>query len=329
MSDDLIGDIKEGVQTDIEALGPNPDSNKVADIVARQAQQGAAGNPVLEDHAAEWARQYHAQGVDPQTAAAAAGARAHQDVVSSRPSIQDQAAALRAKQGEGVPTAATVDEYTGLSKPEMGLSDKELATVNSTLTETSENMTKAGVSRDVAAQAQLAIANAASGGKVLPAGLDIHGKLKVTVYDYVDLTFQSSQIKTTKGATTYTHKEDVDIFAKNVRLTADMILIEPTNLETNWVKGSKESYRDWFSVSMGLSSTTTTTADYVSLYGLTGSFAPLNIHIAPIKVGAAVRMSTRGLARWGIQAMTYENSDHMSRRSNVFFMMASVLLIFF
>ncbi|MVW77741.1 hypothetical protein [Bordetella sp. 02P26C-1] len=329
MSDDLIDTIEQGVRNDLDALGPNPDPSQVADVVARQAQRGAGGDPVIGNQAAQRARGYLEQGMDPETSATLAGAGAHQDAISARSGIQDQARDLLKRQhtaDPGVPPVDDVKAYTDL--PQQGLSADELATTETVMQEAAESMGAAGVPAPIAAQAELAIANAAAGGQLLPAGLDIHGRLKVTVHDYVDLTFQSSQIKTTKGPTTYTHQGDVKIKATNVRLTADTILIEPTSLEINKVSESKSSSRSIFSATLGLSSTTTTTDDYHSLFGLNAAVAGVNIHMAPVKVGAAFKMTTRGLTRDGIQAFTYENSDAMTRKSNVCFMAASILLIF-
>jgi hypothetical protein len=329
MPDDLIDTIQQGVRADLDALGPNPDPARVAEIVGQHAGQGAGGDPRLANQAAGQARAYLERGVDPETSATLAGASVHQDSVAGRPGIQDQADALLKRQQTdkpGVPSVADVDDYSRLS--EQGIPADDLATSRTVMQEAGGSMTAAKVPPPIAAQAELAIANAASGGQLLPSGLDIHGRLKVTVHDYVDLTFQSSQIKTTKGPTTYTHKADVKIEATNVRLTADTIVIEPSELEINVVSGSKRSTRDFFSATFGLSSTTTTTDDYVSLFGLNASFAAINLHMAPVKVGAAYKMTTRGLTRDGIQAFTYENSDALTRKSNVAFMAASVLLIF-
>lgn len=330
MSDDLIDAIKDGVRTDLGALGPDPEPVQVADVVGQHARHGAGGDARIGNQAAAQAREYLDQGVGPEDSAALAGARAHQDVVGQRRGIQAQANDLITQQGSdgpAVPSVDAVDNQTALSN--QGIDPGELATTKSVMARAGESMSAVGLSPPVAAQAELAIANAASGGQALPSGLDIHGNLKVTVHDYVKLSFESSQIKTTKGPTTYTHKDDVDIRATNVRLTADTILIEPSVSETNWVKGSKSSYRKYYSVNIGLSSTTTTTDDHVTLYGASAAIAPLTIHIAPVKVGAAYRMVTRGKTRDGIMAMTYENSDAMSRKSNVHFMLASILLIFF
>lgn len=324
MSDDLIKDIESAVANDINALGPNPHPDQIADIVATHARLGAGDNSVIADQAADRARQYYGErGIEPETASSMAGAQAHQDVVSSRPSVQEQAHDLlnqRPPGSQGPANADDVQQYTDI--PIDGETKK-------TMNQVGEALTKSGSSPELAAQAQLAIANAASGGEVLPAGLDIHGKLKVTVHDVVDLTYQNSQIKTTVGDTTYVHKADVNIEATNVRLTANEIVIEPLNKETNWVKESKKSYRSIFSVSVGLSSTTTTTAKHKSYFGATATAVPsVSISYAPVRIGAAFRMATRAARREGIQAITYENTDGMTRKSNVFLWGVSVLLIF-
>src|SRR5690606_4501809 len=125
---------------------------------------------------------------DPETSATLAGAGAHQDAVSARSGIQDQARDLLKRQhtaDPGVPPVDDVKAYTDL--PQQGLSADELATTETVMQEAAESMGAAGVPAPIAAQAELAIANAAAGGQLLPAGLDIHGRLKVTVHDYVDL----------------------------------------------------------------------------------------------------------------------------------------------
>lgn len=323
MSDDLVKDIENAVKDDIAALGPNPNPDQIADIVGTHARTGAGENSLIADQAATQAQKYYTeQGIDPQTAASAAGAQAHHDVVSTRPSSQEQADALVNRPGgQGTaPSADDVAQYTNVPID---------STAKKTMNGLGETMTKAGLSPGLAAQAQLAIANAASDGKVLPAGLDIHGKLKVTVHDCVELTFQNSQIKTTVGDTLQTHKADVNIKAQNVRLTADKIIIEPSNTETNWVKGSKISRRSIYSASAGLSSTTTTTANHKSYYlGTLTAVPSVAISYGQIRVGAAFRMATRAALREGIQAVTYENTDGMTRKSNVFLWGVSVLLIF-
>ncbi|MCD0501502.1 hypothetical protein [Bordetella petrii] len=320
---DLIKDVKDSVNEEIEALGPDATPEQIADIVAEQAQAGADGNTTLANEAADRARDLYGRGADPDTAAAASAAQAHQDVVAQRPDVQTQGQQLldsRSPDNDGAPTPEELQNYTGVDPGDQ----------RATVEDLTKSLQAVNAPPGLVPQAQLAVANAVSGGTVLPTGLDIHGNLKVTVHDYVKLDFKNSQIKTTLDKTTYVHKGDVTINAKNVRLTADEIVIEPLEKEINRVQTSKESYRKWLSVSLGLSTTTTTTVRHYSLFGASGSVVPtVNLHIAPLKVGAAVWMNTRGFGRDGIKAATYENTKSMSRTSNSMFLLASVMLIFF
>src|SRR3546814_10347759 len=77
----------------------------------------------------------------------------------------------------------------------------------------------------LAAKAQVAAINAAGGGQLMAAGIDIDGTLTATVHSNVTLDFKSSQIKNTVLDTTYRHYNDVTILAKDVRLTAASIAI--------------------------------------------------------------------------------------------------------
>lgn len=336
MSDDTLTEIIEkAVLEEIDALGRNPSPEEIADIVAKHAKKGAGSESAIADQAAERAREYLDQGVAPEAAASAAGAQAHQEVVSARPSMQEQMDDLFKQQGttkdeRRTPTADEIVDFTKDAR-EKASDTQEAVPISgkatSALTPFGEAVKGTDVSPELAAQAQLAIADAGSGGAILPTGLDIHGKLKVTVHDYVDLTYQSSQIKTTVLNTTYTHQNDVDIFATNVRLSAKSIIIEPTGVEKNWVKGSKESYISGYAYSSGTSNETETTEDYNSLFLATGAVATTNFHYAPVKAGFAVRMDTQGGARFGIEALTYVNSDVLTRNTNKMFMTASILLL--
>src|SRR3546814_2014395 len=122
----------------------------------------------------------------------------------------------------------------------------------------------ANIPPPLAAQAELAAVNAAAGGTVTSAGLDIDGNLNVTVHKEVKLTFQDSQIKTTKLNTVYTHHSNVTINAKDAKLTANKIDINAQVEETNRVSGFKRSVRNDSSLVIGTIHRTNTPVRYNS-----------------------------------------------------------------
>src|SRR5690606_7494186 len=102
---------------------------------------------------------------------------------------------------------------------------------------------EAPVDPELAAQAQVATISVLSNPSLIAPGLHVQGNLNATVYDKVDLTFQSSHLKNNLGTTTYTHTANVTINAKHVRLTAPSMKINTTNEERNTVSVSKVSKR--------------------------------------------------------------------------------------
>src|SRR3546814_16331315 len=93
----------------------------------------------------------------------------------------------------------------------------------------------------LAAKAQVAAINAAGGGQLMAAGIDIDGTLTATVHSNVTLDFKSSQIKNTVLDTTYRHYNDVTILAKAVRLTAASLAIDASVEEKKTVKRRQKS----------------------------------------------------------------------------------------
>jgi len=129
--------------------------------------------------------------------------------------------------------------------------------------EDSKNM-EAPVDPTLAAQAEAATVSALSNPSLIAPGFHVQGNLNATVYDKVDLTFQSSYLKNNLGTTTYTHNANVTINAKHVRLTAPSLTIKTTNEERNTVTVSKVSKRI-LNIGGGLYSTQSTPISTTSL----------------------------------------------------------------
>lgn len=122
--------------------------------------------------------------------------------------------------------------------------------------EDSKNM-EAPVDPELAAQAEVAAISALSNPSLIAPGFHVQGNLNATVYDKVDLTFQSSHLKNNLGKTTYTHNANVTMNAKHVRLTAPSLTIKTSNEERNTVTVSKVAKRI-FNIGFGLYTTQST-----------------------------------------------------------------------
>jgi len=333
MSDtNLATEVIDGVNQDINNLGANPPRAAVEQIIASHAKAGAYGNPTLENRAADLAKQYYGQGMKPDVAASAAATQVYQDAMSARPSLQEQGNQLlgyRNPGNNGVPDAGDVQQFiddrnTGLPADQrISLTGGEQNVLN----DARSAMADAGIAPELAAQAQAAIVNAASGGRLLPAGIDIHGNLKVTVHDYVKLDFQDSQLKTTVGDTTYTHTGDVKVDAKHVKLTASSISILASEKEINIVTGSKLSERSVHSFTMATKYFMHTSGCENSLGGLGIDLSLVNASYASLKVGTAWRMRTRGLSRAGTYGFVYGKSDRITEKKNNYLLGMAALLI--
>lgn len=133
---------------------------------------------------------------------------------------------------------------------------------------------EAPVDPALAAQAEAAAVSALSNPSLIAPGFHVQGNLNATVYDKVDLTFQSSHLKNNLGKTTYTHNANVTINAKHVRLTAPSLTIKTTNEERNTVEVSKVAKRI-FNIGFGLYSTQSTPISTTALTAV--NFEPSGI----------------------------------------------------
>jgi|SRR5690606_18306124 len=313
-----IPDIDDDVKAAINQLGQDATPQQIADIVAAHARDGVPnGSPELRQLAAEQAlAAYQDQGMAPGKAATLGAVKAYEEGQKSKPSLQEQAQNFLGN-GTEVPTADAVRELPGVS---MGDHDEALD-------EATDRMGAADIPPGLAAQAQLAIANAASGGTMVASGLEIHGKLKVTVHDYVSLDYQDSQIKTTVGPVQYNHHGNVTIRANAAYLTADSIDIQAHESETNIVRGEKISNVNSFSLGWGpwyqsnFGSTT-------SKFAFSVTAAGVNMHVAPVKAGVAVRMVTRYAGRTGIKGISFDDTEDHVSKANLALMGVSVLMMF-
>lgn len=158
----------------------------------------------------------------------------------------------------------------------------------------------AAVSPELAAKAEIAIMNAAAGGGLMAAGLEIDGQLTVKVHDFVHLDYKDSHIKTTVKDTTYTHKDNVNIYAKNVRLTAQEIIINATEEEKNTVTENKEIFRGVF-LTGGLFSGLHTKDNNKTFIGLGLDVSGVNASYGSFRFGVAGVMTHKGKRRDGIK----------------------------
>lgn len=333
MSDtNLATEVVDGVNQDINNLGTNPPADAVKNIIAEHAKLGANGDPALESKAADLATSYYEQGMKPDVAASAAATQVYQESMDARPSLseqRDQLLRYRDSNNTGIPDSGDVQQFIDAKNANLPAGQKISMSsgANSALNDAREAMKSAGVSPELAAQAQAAIVNAASGGKLLPAGIDIYGNLKVTVYDYVDLDFKNSQIKTTVGDTVHTHTGDVDIHAKDVKLTANSIAILASEKETNIVTTKKISERSDCSFTMATTYFMHTSGCENSLGVLGVDLSAVNASYATFKVGTAAYMRTRGLTRAGTFGFVYKKSDKINKKANDFLLGVAAFLI--
>lgn len=137
----------------------------------------------------------------------------------------------------------------------------------------SKNMV-APVDPTLAAQAAAAAVSALSNPSLIAPGLHVQGNLNATVYDRVDLTFESAYLKNNLDETTYTHTADVTINAKHVRLTAPELKIDTTKEERNTVYVSKVSKRA-VNVGFGVYSTLSTPVSNTAVTAL--NFEPSGV----------------------------------------------------
>ncbi|CAM4332084.1 hypothetical protein BOTU111921_23870 [Bordetella tumbae] len=334
MSDtNLATEVVEGVNQDINNLGTNPPADAVKNIIAEHAKLGANGDSALESKAVDLANSYYEQGMKPDVAASAAATQVYQESMDARPSLveqRDQLLGYRdANNKKGIPDSGDIQQFIDAKNANLPDGQKISMTsgANSALNDARDAMKNAGMSPELAAQAQAAIINAASGGKLLPAGIDIYGNLKVTVYDYVDLDFKNSQIKTTVGDTVYTHTGDVDVNAKDVKLTANAIAILASEKETNIVTTRKVSERSDCSFTMATTYFMHTSGCENSLGVFGVDLSLINASYATFKVGTAGYMRTRGLTRAGTFGFVYKKSDKINKKANDFLLGFAAFLI--
>lgn len=328
MTTSIVDEVKKAVNEDIENLTQAPRANDpiVKDIIARHATLGAEGDPALEARARDLALDYYKRGVPPDESAAYATAQVHQDAVNNRPSLDEQRSQLEKLKDSGntgAPTPANVQKFADSKKRELSSASKGV------LSDAGSSFTAAKIPPGLAATAQLAIVNASSGGTMLPAGLEINGDLNATVYDNVTLDFQDSQIKTTVGATTYTHTGNVNINAEQVYINAQSIKINASEKETNIVDGAKIARRSQLTLGLGPYSILNTPGCNYSMTGCAIDFSVLNASAAPIRVGFAFFMHHHGKKRQGIKGFKFENVDSLKERSgNLALNGIAVLLLF-
>jgi len=313
MADNFAEEILKGVRNDLSNLGGSPSSETVEEVVVRYAKQGAGDDPLLQQQAADLARQQLDAGMAPDAAAVSAATQTYQEAAAKRPSLDEQMHELlgyRPQGSQAAPGQAERDKFFKNHGVKLTSSENEV------LNQTASALSNVGASPELAAQAQLAIANAGAGGTLLPTGLDIHGRLTATVHDTVHLDLRDSQIKTTVGPTTYTHGGRVWIEAHDVKLTANEIHVNAAT-EVNTVNTMKVSTRSFYTGSIGSFQITTmpvvdtaATLIGVELNGINASFGT-------IRVGTAYRMNTRGFARRGMKGATYETAKkHFTEKFN-------------
>lgn len=186
----------------------------------------------------------------------------------------------------------------------------------------------APVSPKLAAQAQAAAVNAAAGGSLMGAGIEIQGPLKATVHDRVELTFQNSYLKNTQGNTLYTHIGDVTIKATDVRLTASAITIDAKVEERNTVETRKESYRYAFNLGFGTYSTLSTPTSNNSASLMSLDFSGVNSSAAVLRFGLAWKMTHKGSWRQGVKGLTLsDKGTSEERQANLVVTGAGFLLV--
>jgi len=325
--------VRDGVAKEIADLteaagGQAPDGQTIRDIIAKYARQGANGNPALEAGAEKRALEYYDQGISPETAASAAARQTYQDATGPRPTLAQEADRVLGYHDEDqIPDSSDIERY--IADREVTIPAHEKAPLDRALADMREAFDTANIPEPLAAQAELAAVNAAAGGTVTSAGLDIDGNLNVTVHKDVELTFQDSQIKTTKLDTVYTHHSDVEIHAKDVKLTASKIDINALVEETNRVSSFKKSVRNDSSLVIGTFHRTNTPVRNNSLVGASLDASLVNFSFAPIKVGNAYEMSHHGIRRYGIKGVNYETLRNWKEKTkkNVRRVIAALIFI--
>ncbi|MBO9354460.1 hypothetical protein GG851_10685 [Bordetella petrii] len=172
----------------------------------------------------------------------------------------------------------------------------------------------APVSPELAAQALVAGVNAASGGTLLPPGLELKKNLTATVHQYVNVEFKSSYFKNTLGNTTYQHGSDVEILAKDVRISANHIRVS-SNVERNTVTSKKESYRYISNLSAGIWSGLYTSGCNNSVTAVAGDLSwVVNFSAGGIRLGTAVAMGHHGDIRTGKRLLEIDSGRSKADR---------------
>ncbi|MBV7481794.1 hypothetical protein [Bordetella sp. BOR01] len=162
---------------------------------------------------------------------------------------------------------------------------------------------EAPVQPEDAAQALVAGVNAASGGTLLPPGLEFKRSLTATVHDFVNVEFKSSHFKNTLGNTTYQHTGNVEILAKDVRLSAKHIRINST-IERNTVTVKKESYRYINNLSAGSWSGLYTSDSNNTATAVAGDLSWfINFSAGAVRLGTALAMGHHGDVRNGVRLL--------------------------
>jgi len=319
MGTDNLQNISDEVNAAIEALGPNATAEQITAVIEEHARSGVIyGSPSLGDVAAEEAASAYAEQHLPPGAAATLGvAKAREQAGKEKPSISELAEGIRKSNPDsGILSAEEIAAATGV--PVDG--NKGM------LKEVTESMASHDVDPVTASLVQSAVANAISGGALASPGMDIQGQLKVTVHDFVDLKFDSSHIKTTLGQVVYTHEGTVNINAKSAYLTAGSIRIEASESETNIVTTEKKSNVSGYSFSRGPWYYSNFTRSH-SVSGWSVAGALVNVHAAPIKVGAAARMVTNFGVRTGIKGIAFDDIKDNVNKANLALLGVSVIMM--
>lgn len=300
----LAEEIIAAVNEDLNNLGGSPPPEVVEEIVVRHAKTGAGDDPVLQQEAAELARNQLKSGMDPDAAAVSAATQTYQKGQSQLPSLEDNGDELleyRPEASKGIPGESEIDEYLENHDASMTSAQREM------LTEATSAMNDAAMSPELAAPAQAAIINATQGGTLMPAGIDIHENLTAVVHDKVTLDLQNSQIKTTMGAVEYNHTAgNFHLTAKDVKLTAEKVAILASETETNIVHNHKRSSRSIYSISLGTTTVTTNPVVDLTLTGIGVDLNLVNASYGTVRVGSALRMDTWGAGRIGFKGVSHE-----------------------
>ncbi|HYG42527.1 MAG TPA: hypothetical protein VEA17_06365 [Bordetella sp.] len=192
-------------------------------------------------------------------------------------------------------------ENAMLTKMSDVLSGRSFSVLNLNL----ESSARPPASPEVAAQALAAGVNAASGGKLIPAGFEVSQDFNLTVHDFVRVDLLDSYIKYTTGATQYNHKGNVTINATDVHLKAGTIAVNADE-EKNTVHAAKKMSR-YVNVSSGTYTMLQTPWKNRSALIVSGDFSAGNASVGGARIGTAAQMSHYGTGRHGGGLVSLDN----------------------